>query len=433
MKSGSPSRTTAAHKTQTKTQAWSSLVFHCCHSSFNPSEAPPWDSRPVSGAGVVHYQLLHRPRSVPTALGPAPLATYPHRPSQAGGYPRDCALLPPSPLSWGEPVRAAAAYLGVRTDEARERRRKDEEWQRRERGERKKKISVRFPDTLPLGPQPTERLTRGAMRWYWTSLVDGPMPLPPPGGRRWLLQSRAANSESPVPCSSTNLADGSRLRPTGERRRLLRSLSDGSHPSSSQEHGSEASVPPVLLLLQHHRFGQPLATPPLPAARSSQHRDPTQQRGLSDSVSLLPPGFRHQCNEVDKYGKKEAGTGEHLNTFNQINKHKWKAAAPHGRLPHTKHKLKVQAWSSLVFQCRHSSFYSFRSSSVGLETGEWRRCRSLSFTPPASLRSHGSRPRPTRHTGYTFLLSVCVFPGNWTHNLCVANTMLYHWATGTEF
>ncbi len=75
MKSGSPSRTTAAHKKQTKIQAWSSLVFHCRHSSFNPSEAPPWDSRPVSGAGVVHYQLLHRPCSVPTALGPAPLVT----------------------------------------------------------------------------------------------------------------------------------------------------------------------------------------------------------------------------------------------------------------------------------------------------------------------------------------------------------------------
>ncbi len=28
-------------------------------------------------------------------------------------------------------------------------------------------------------------------------------------------------------------------------------------------------------------------------------------------------------------------------------------------------------------------------------------------------------------------LSVCVFPGNWTHNLCAANAMLYHWATGT--
>ncbi len=24
-----------------------------------------------------------------------------------------------------------------------------------------------------------------------------------------------------------------------------------------------------------------------------------------------------------------------------------------------------------------------------------------------------------------------VFPGNWTHNLCAANTMLYHWATET--
>ncbi len=104
------------------------------------------------------------------------------------------------------------------------------------------------------------------------------------------------------------------------------------------------------------------------------------------------------CNAVDIYGKKEAGTGEHLTHFNnKINKHNRKAAAPRGRLPHTKHKLKIQTWSSLVFHCCHSSFYSFRSSSVGLETGEWCRCRSLSFTPPASLRSHGSRPRPTRH------------------------------------
>ncbi len=27
------------------------------------------------------------------------------------------------------------------------------------------------------------------------------------------------------------------------------------------------------------------------------------------------PGFRHQCNEVDRYGKKEAGTGEHSTTL----------------------------------------------------------------------------------------------------------------------
>ncbi len=31
------------------------------------------------------------------------------------------------------------------------------------------------------------------------------------------------------------------------------------------------------------------------------------------------------------------------------------------------------------------------------------------------------------------LLSVCVFPGNRTHNLCAANAVLYHWATGTCF
>ncbi len=82
---------------------------------------------------------------------------------------------------------------------------------------------------------------------------------PPLGGRRWLLRSRAAGSESLVPCSSPNMADGSRLRPPGERGRLLRSLSDGSHPSSTQEHGSEPSVPPALPLLQHHHFEQPLA------------------------------------------------------------------------------------------------------------------------------------------------------------------------------
>ncbi len=36
-------------------QAWSSLLLHCRYSSFYPSGAPPWDSRPVSGAGVAHH------------------------------------------------------------------------------------------------------------------------------------------------------------------------------------------------------------------------------------------------------------------------------------------------------------------------------------------------------------------------------------------
>ncbi len=39
--------------------------------------------------------------------------------------------------------------------------------------------------------------------------------------------------------------------------------------------------------------------------------------------------------------------------------------------------------------------------------------------------------RLTVHSGYTCFLSVHVFPGNRTHNLCAANTMLYHWATGS--
>ncbi len=33
--------------------------------------------------------------------------------------------------------------------------------------------------------------------------------------------------------------------------------------------------------------------------------------------------------------------------------------------------------------------------------------------------------RRTVHSGYTFVLLVCVFPGNRTHNLCSANAMLY--------
>ncbi len=299
MKSGSSSRTTAAHKTQAKNPG---LVLSrlplLCHSSFNPSEATPWDSRPVSGAGVVHYQLLHQPRSVPTALGPAPLVTYPHHPSQAGGYSRDCALLPPSPLSRGEPIRAAAAYLGVRTDEAREK--ETEGWgvtEKREGREKKKN----------LGPVPGHTAARSSTNWAAHSrchamvldLFGGwPDAPPPPGRRRWLLRSRAAGSESPVPCSSTYLADGSRLRPTGERRRLLRSLSDGSHPSSSQEHGSEPSVPPALPLLQHHRFGQPLEVSASSCCPiSSAPQSPSAARALWQRV---PPSSRVSGTNVMK-------------------------------------------------------------------------------------------------------------------------------------
>uniref|UniRef100_A0A9J7YM25 Transposase Tc1-like domain-containing protein n=1 Tax=Cyprinus carpio carpio TaxID=630221 RepID=A0A9J7YM25_CYPCA len=52
-----------------------STILHCRHSFFYPSGAPPWDLRPGSGAGVVHYHLLPWPRSVSMALGPASLFT----------------------------------------------------------------------------------------------------------------------------------------------------------------------------------------------------------------------------------------------------------------------------------------------------------------------------------------------------------------------
>ncbi len=269
--------------------------------------------------------------------------------------------------------------------------------EKREGREEKKKISVRFPDTLPLGPQPAERFTRGAMRWYWTSLVDGPMPLRllAAGDGSSCRGQPAASPPFPAPPPTWRMAAGSGPLANG---------ADSSAPSwmaatPPRPRSTAASLPSHLFFFCSSTTapGSHWRSPPLPAARSPQHRDPTQQRGLSDSVSLLHPGLRHQCNEVDMYGKKEAGTGEHSNTFNnQINKQQ-KSGSPSRTTAANKTQTKIQAWSSLVFHCCHSSFYSFRSSSVGLETGEWRRCRSLSFTPPASLRSHGSRPRPTRH------------------------------------
>uniref|UniRef100_A0A8C1WT98 alpha-N-acetylgalactosaminide alpha-2,6-sialyltransferase n=1 Tax=Cyprinus carpio TaxID=7962 RepID=A0A8C1WT98_CYPCA len=100
-------------------------------------------------------QSLHRPRSVPTALGPAPLVTYPHRPSQAGGYPRDCALLPHPSLRgdrsrWLQGPGGRTDRLGERKGDGRMRSDRDERGKR----ERERKKKIRFPDPLPLGPPP---------------------------------------------------------------------------------------------------------------------------------------------------------------------------------------------------------------------------------------------------------------------------------------
>ncbi len=87
----------------------------------------------------------------------------------------------------------------------------------REGREKKKNISVRFPDTLPLGPQPAERLTRGAMRWYWTSLVDGPMliRLLADGGGSSGRGQPAASPPFPAPPQTWRMAAGFGLQANG--------------------------------------------------------------------------------------------------------------------------------------------------------------------------------------------------------------------------
>ncbi len=176
-------------------------------------------------------------------------------------------------------------------------------------GREKKKISVRFPDTLPIGPQPAERLTRGAMRWYWTSLVDSPMLL------RLLADGDGSSGRGqfPAPPQTWRMAAGFGLQANG---------ADSSAPSRTaatppRPRSTAASLPSHLFFFcsSTTASGSHWRSPLLPAARSPQHCDPPQQRGLSDSVSLLPPGFRHQCNTVRRYGKKEAGTGKHSDTL----------------------------------------------------------------------------------------------------------------------
>ncbi len=172
----------------------------------------------------------------------------------------------------------------------------------REGREGKNKISVRFPDTLPLGPQPAERLTRGAMRWYWTSLVDGPMLLRLLADGDGSLRSRAAGSKSPVPCSFPK---------HGGWQQVSASMRTGPTPPLPLER-----QPPLLDPGARQRVFRPTCSsfapaPPLRAATGGLRHFLLPDL-LSTAIPLLPPGFRHQCNEVDRYEKKEAGTGEHL-------------------------------------------------------------------------------------------------------------------------
>ncbi len=186
---------------------------------------------------------------------------------------------------------------------------------RDERGERgKKKISVRFPDTLALGPQPAERFTRGAMRWYWTSLVDGPMliRLLADGGGSSGRGQPAASPPFPAPPQTWRMAAGFGLQANGATPPL---------PLGRQ--------PPLLVPGARQRVFRPTCSsfapaPPLRAATGGLRHFllpdllstaiPLSSEGSQTACPSFLPGFGTNVT-LDKYGKKEAGTGEHSTTL----------------------------------------------------------------------------------------------------------------------
>ncbi len=247
-----------------------------------------WDRWAVQVSFITNYS---------TGLAPFPrLSAPPHSPHtpiaprRPGGTHETALYSPPPPSPGGEPVRAAAAYLGVRTDEAREK--ETEGWGVTETREgRKEKIK-----------------TRSGSRTHCRSVLNqlsGSLAVPCDGTGHlwWTARCSSASwrtavappvegSRQRVPRSLLLPKHGGWQQASASRRtgRLLRSLSDDSHPSSTQEHGSESSVPPVLLLLQHHRFGQPLAVSATSCCPiSSAPRSPSAARALWQRV---PPSSR---------------------------------------------------------------------------------------------------------------------------------------------
>ncbi len=142
------------------------------------------------------------------------------------------------------------------------------------------------------------------MRWYWTSLVDGPtlFCLLADGDGSSGRGHLAASPLFPAPPQTWRMAAGTVL---------LVNVTDSLAPSrTTATPPRPRSMAASLLshLLFHHSStttsGSHRRSPLLPAARPPQHHDPPQQRGLSDSVSLLLPMFRHQCNTVRRTGRR---------------------------------------------------------------------------------------------------------------------------------
>ena len=182
----------------------------------------------------------------------------------------------------------------------------------REEREKKKSWSGSH-NALPSGPPPAGRssprclaVTLDRPRWtarhssaaWWTATA------PPGSGSR---------QESPVPYSSPSwrMAAGSGPRRTAATPPLL----NGRQPPLQHLGGQQRARPSPRQLTPAHRLERPWRRK-LPAMLDGTV-DSQQRQGLFDSAFLLLPGFRHQCNGVCCYGKKEAGTGEHSNIFNQ--------------------------------------------------------------------------------------------------------------------
>ncbi len=136
------------------------------------------------------------------------------------------------------------------------------------------------------------------MRWYWTSLVDGPMLLQllVAGNGIFGRGQPAASPPFPAPPQTWWMASGCGLLATDANSSTpSRTAAPPSRPRSTA-----ASLPSHLFFYcsSTTASGSHWRSTLLSAARTPQHHDPPQQRGLSDSVSLLPPEFRPQCNIV---------------------------------------------------------------------------------------------------------------------------------------
>ncbi len=279
------------HKLKSRPGSLSSSIVVTPHLTLPKLLRGTWDRWVAQVLFIIIYSTGLAP--FPQLSAPPHSSHTPIAPRRPGGTPETALYSPPPPL----PLSPGGAHQGGRGVPGGKDRRGERKGDGRmrsyrdERGERGKKISR--PGSRTHCRSVLNQLSGSYSRCHAMVLdIFGGRPdaPPPPGGRRWLLRLRAAGSESPVPCSSPNMVDGSRLRPPGKRGRLLRSLSDGSHPSSTQEHGSEPSVPPVLPLLQHHRLGQPLAVTTTSCCPiSSAPRSPSAARALWQHV---PPSSR---------------------------------------------------------------------------------------------------------------------------------------------